>query len=176
MGSDYISSDHCLSFYFGRRSHEKWFISDGHHVSSPTIKPRLTLNWVLQNIKGYFWMRAGCEIWLYKFLIIAYLFTFHLMLRLHVASTSNEITLFGPHMKSDLLPTGIMLETPTIKQRLTLNYVLLILWRVISFDATSACCLNIKYSNFDRRSHENWFITDRHHIRTPTIKQRLSCN
>ena len=35
---------------------------------------------------------------------------FHLMLQLHVASTSNEITLIGNHMKSDLLPTGIMPE------------------------------------------------------------------
>ena len=35
---------------------------------------------------------------------------FHLMLRLHVVSTSNEITLVSDHMKSDLLPTGIMSE------------------------------------------------------------------
>ena len=33
---------------------------------------------------------------------------FHLMLRLHVASTSNEITLIGDNMKSDLLTKGIM--------------------------------------------------------------------
>ena len=49
------------------------------------------------------------------------------MLRLHVASKLNEITFFGDHMKSDLLPTGIMSETPTIKQQLTFNQVLLIL-------------------------------------------------
>ena len=32
------------------------------------------------------------------------------MLRLHVASTTNAITLVGDHMKSDLLPKGIMSE------------------------------------------------------------------
>ena len=58
---------------------------------------------------------------------------FHLMLRLHVASTSNEITLFGNHMKSDLLPT--------------------------------ACCLSIKWNNVSRRLHEKWYITDGHHVR-----------
>ena len=35
---------------------------------------------------------------------------FHLMSRLHVAATSNEITLVGYHMKSGLLATGIMSE------------------------------------------------------------------
>ena len=35
---------------------------------------------------------------------------FHLMLRLHVVSTSNEITLVGDHMIIDLLSTGIMPE------------------------------------------------------------------
>ena len=33
---------------------------------------------------------------------------FLLMFRLYVASTSNEITFAGDHMKSDLFPTGIM--------------------------------------------------------------------
>ena len=46
---------------------------------------------------------------------------FHLMLLLQVVSKSNEITLFGDRMKSDLLLTGIMSETPTIEQRLTIN-------------------------------------------------------
>ena len=46
----------------------------------------------------------------------------------------------------------------------------------VSFDVTTACCLNIKWNNFGRRSHEKWFITDGHHVRTPTIKQRLTFN
>ena len=61
------------------------------------------------------------------------------MLRLHVASTSNEITLVGDHMKSDLLPTGIM---PELRQsnsdcHSTNSYGL---WSVISFDVMTACC------------------------------------
>ena len=46
---------------------------------------------------------------------------FHLMLRLHVASTSNEITLVGDHTKSGIFPMDIMPETPTFKQLLTFN-------------------------------------------------------
>ena len=38
---------------------------------------------------------------------------FHLMLRLHVALASNEITLIGDYMKNDLLPTDIMYQTTT---------------------------------------------------------------
>ena len=35
---------------------------------------------------------------------------FHLMLRLHVASELNEITLVGDHTKSGIYPMGIMPE------------------------------------------------------------------
>ena len=91
---------------------------------------------------------------------------FRLMLQLHVASTSNEITLVGDYMKSDLLPTGIM---PELRQSnnnwySTKSYGL---WRVISFHVTTACCLTIKRNYFGRRSHEKWFSTDGHHARTP---------
>ena len=49
-------------------------------------------------------------------------------------------------------------------------------WRVISFDVTTACCLNIKRNNCCRWSHEKWFITEGHHVRTLTSKQRLTFN
>ena len=80
---------------FVRRSHEKWFIVASNSENQTATDFKLSL-------MEYKWL-------------------FHLMLRLYVASKSNEITLFGPYMKSDLLPTGIMLETPTIKQQLTFN-------------------------------------------------------
>ena len=97
------------------------------------------------------------------------------LLQLHFVSTSNEITLVGDHMKSDLLPTGIFSELRQSNNdwHSTKSYWL---WRFISFDVLTACCLNINRYKCGRLSHENWFIADEHHVRTPTIKQRLTFN
>ena len=66
--------------------------------------------------------------------------------------------------ESNLLPTGIMsvLRQSNNDWHSSKFYGL---WRIISFDATPAGCLKIKWNNFVRRSHEKWFITDGHHVR-----------
>ena len=47
---------------------------------------------------------------------------YHLLLRLHVASISNEITLVGDHKQSSIyIVNGYHARTPTSKQLLTIN-------------------------------------------------------
>ena len=45
---------------FRRRSHEKCYITDWHHVRIPTIKQRLTVNCVWRIMKGYFILCYDC--------------------------------------------------------------------------------------------------------------------
>ena len=81
---------------------KKWFITDGHHVNfdnQTTTDIQLSL--------------------------MVYEGLFHLMLLL--PQHQIKITLFGDHIKSDLLLSSIMSETPTIKQRLTFSYVVRIM-------------------------------------------------
>ena len=76
-------------------------------------------------------------------ILMGYEGLFHLILRLRLASRANEITLVGDHMKSDLLPTGTMRELR--QSNIDCHSIKFYgLWRVISFDVTTACCLNIK--------------------------------
>ena len=72
----------------------------------------------------------------------------HLMLRLHVASTSNETTLVGDHMKIGLLPTGIIQELRqsfdvTLACNSTSNERILSLNGVISFAVVTSASLTL---------------------------------
>ena len=83
--------------------------------------------------------------------------------KLHVFLTPNEITVVADLLKSDLLPTGIISELRQSNKdwHSTMSYEL---WRIISFDVTTACCLNMKWNICGRRLHEKWSITDWHHF------------